>query len=142
MSSMNIATQKRLGRLPKTPEILTGTRGGYYGGSHAGFGTRTPTPILPGFFGLGSAEGDGKLHYFGNDEGQSGLPVGQGFYGTTLGGHQTEMDYQAANITIPQGQPTHADTPGLFDLSMSETFVTSQTVIIGAVALAAVMLLK
>ena len=69
----------------------------------------------------------------------------QGFLdlvGTTLGAHQTEMDYQAANITIPQGQPTYADTPGLFDLSMSETFVTSQTVIIGAVALAAVMLLK
>lgn len=114
MSAMNIATQKRLGRLPKTEESLT-YEGHIYGNTHRGFGMRRPSPIpsnysnsnkSPGFFGLGNAGGDGKLHYFGNGPGQAGLGA-DGFYG--LG--NSAMDNQAAQMLIPgldiEPQPTN-----------------------------------
>ena len=107
MSAMNLATQKRLGRLPKTEDTLS-YKGHTYGNTHRGFGMRTPTPTSKGFFGVhgfGSAAGDGKLHYFGNGPGQADLPA-DGFYG--LG--NTAMMSQAADMLIAdptENQPTN-----------------------------------
>jgi hypothetical protein len=107
MSAMNLATQKRLGRLPKTEDTLS-YKGHTYGNTHRGFGMRNPTPTSKGFFGVhgfGSAAGDGKLHYFGNGPGQADLPA-DGFYG--LG--NTAMMSQAADMLIAdptENQPTN-----------------------------------
>jgi hypothetical protein len=105
MSAMNLATQKRLGKLPKTPESLT-YKGHIYGNNHRGFGMRRPTPTSKGFYGLGStASGDGKLHYFGDGPGQKGL-ASNGFYG--IG--SAELEFQAGQMLIPnsmENQPTH-----------------------------------
>ena len=116
MSAMNLATQKRLGRLPKTADTLS-YKGHTYGNTHRGFGMRTPTPTSKGFFGVhgfGSAAGDGKLHYFGNGPGQADLPA-DGFYG--LG--NTAMMSQAADMLIAdptENQPTNpAGIYGLMD---------------------------
>lgn len=116
MSAMNLATQKRLGRLPKTEDTLS-YKGHTYGNTHRGFGMRTPTPTSKGFFGVhgfGSAAGDGKLHYFGNGPGQADLPA-DGFYG--LG--NTAMMSQAADMLIAdptENQPTNpAGIYGLMD---------------------------
>ena len=100
MSAMNLATQRRKGVLYKTPDMLTYT-GHIYGNDHGRFKGRRPTPTSEGFFGLGSASlyGDGKMHYYGNDEGQTDLPP-NGFYG--LSG--SDMDYQVADMMIPGGQ--------------------------------------
>ena len=52
MSSMNLATQKRLGVLPKTEDTLS--YGGHiYGNTHRGFKGRKPSPLSHGFHGLG-----------------------------------------------------------------------------------------
>lgn len=116
MSAMNLATQKRLGRLPKTEDTLS-YKGHTYGNTHRGFGMRTPTPTSKGFFGVhgfGSAAGDGKLHYFGNGPGQADLPA-DGFYG--LG--NSAMMSQAADMLIAdptENQPTNpAGIYGLMD---------------------------
>ena len=116
MSAMNLATQKRLGRLPKTEDTLS-YKGHTYGNTHRGFGMRNPTPTSKGFFGVhgfGSAGGDGKLHYFGNGPGQADLPA-DGFYG--LG--NTAMMSQAADMLIAdptENQPTNpAGIYGLMD---------------------------
>jgi len=116
MSAMNLATQKRLGRLPKTEDTLS-YKGHTYGNTHRGFGMRNPTPTSKGFFGVhgfGSAAGDGKLHYFGNGPGQADLPA-DGFYG--LG--NTAMMSQAADMLIAdptENQPTNpAGIYGLMD---------------------------
>ena len=107
MSSMNLATQKRLGVLPKTEDTLTYT-GHIYGNNHRGFRGRRPTPTSPGFFGvhgLGAANGDGKLHYFGDGPGQADLPM-NGFYGIGM----ADLEYQAGNMLIAdptENQPTH-----------------------------------
>jgi len=111
MSSMNLATQKRLGVLPKTEDTLT-YKGHIYGNNHRGFRGRRPTPIAsnksPGFFGvhgLGAANGDGKLHYFGDGPGQADLPM-NGFYGIGM----ADLDYQAGNMLIAdptENQPTN-----------------------------------
>ena len=113
---MNLATQKRLGRLPKTEDTLS-YKGHTYGNTHRGFGMRNPTPTSKGFFGVhgfGSAAGDGKLHYFGNGPGQADLPA-DGFYG--LG--NTAMMSQAADMLIAdptENQPTNpAGIYGLMD---------------------------
>jgi len=107
MSAMNLATQRRKGVLYKTPDMLTYT-GHIYGNDHAGFRGRRPTPTSEGFFGLGSASlyGDGKMHYYGNDEGQTDLPP-NGFYG--LSG--SDMDYQVADMMIPGGQADDKQAP-------------------------------
>ena len=116
MSAMNLATQKRLGRLPKTEDTLS-YKGHTYGNTHRGFGMRNPSPTSKGFFGVhgfGSAGGDGKLHYFGNGPGQADLPA-DGFYG--LG--NTAMMSQAADMLIAdptENQPTNpAGIYGLMD---------------------------
>ena len=109
MSSMNLATQKRLGVLPKTEDTLS--YGGHiYGNTHRGFKGRKPSPLSHGFHGLGSAAGDGKLHYFGNGPGQADLPA-NGFYG--IG--NADLQYQAGNMLIDGGS-THVPTnpPGIY----------------------------
>ena len=122
MSAMNLATQKRLGRLPKTEDTLS-YKGHTYGNTHRGFGMRTPTPTSKGFFGVhgfGSAAGDGKLHYFGNGPGQADLPA-DGFYG--LG--NTAMMSQAADMLIAdptENQPTNpAGIYGASDLLRTDS---------------------
>lgn len=122
MSAMNLATQKRLGRLPKTEDTLS-YKGHTYGNTHRGFGMRTPTPTSKGFFGVhgfGSAAGDGKLHYFGNGPGQADLPA-DGFYG--LG--NTAMMSQAADMLIAdptENKPTNpAGIYGASDLLRTDS---------------------
>lgn len=111
---MNTGIQRRIGKLPKTPDMLT--YGGHiYGNTHRPFIGRRPTPTSDGFFGFGSMHGDGKLHYFGDGPGQADLPM-HGFYG--LG--NAELEYQAANMLIDGGvehNPTHNDTPGMYGMT-------------------------
>lgn len=127
MPGVDLKTQKRRGILQKTPEMISYS-GHTYGNSHRSFGDRRPTPTsssMPGgFYGLGSmTNGDGKMHYFGNDQGQRNLaPPGLfGFAGS-------DMEYQVADIML--GEPTHTNQPGLFgDVTTSEGFLTSQVLI-------------
>ena len=101
MGTMNLATQKRLGVLPKTEDTLT-YEGHIYGNNQRPFVGRKPTPTandMPGGFfgvhGFGAAHGDGKLHYFGDGPGQADLPM-NGFYG--IG--SVDLEYQAAEMLI------------------------------------------
>jgi len=140
MPGVDLKTQKRRGLLQKTPEMISYS-GHIYGNTHRSFGVRRPTPTassMPGgFYGLGSMmNGDGKMHYFGNDQGQHNLAP-PGLFG--FGG--SEMDYQVADIML--GEPTHADEPGLFgDITASEGFVTSQTLAMVLGTLGLVYVLK
>lgn len=131
MPAMNVGMQRRVGKLPKTPEFLS-YKGHTYGNTHRGYGLRRPTPTSEGFFGLGSmANGDGKLHYYGNGEGQSDLPM-HGFYG--IG--SAELDYQAGNMLIDGAsthEPTHADNPGLYGMNFGLNMETLVIVGSGAV---------
>jgi len=132
MSAMNLATQKRLGRLPKTEDTLS-YKGHTYGNTHRGFGMRTPTPTSKGFFGVhgfGSAAGDGKLHYFGNGPGQADLPA-DGFYG--LG--NSAMMSQAADMLIAdptENQPTNP--AGIYGLMDGGNPQLGAILVLGAVA--------
>ena len=130
MPAMNVGMQRRVGKLPKTPESLS-YKGHTYGNTHRGYGLRRPTPTSEGFFGLGSmANGDGKLHYYGNGEGQSDLPM-HGFYG--IG--SAELDYQAGNMLIDGAvshNPTH-ETPGFYGAEFG--FNKETLVIVGGGAL-------
>ena len=105
MPAMNGGMQRRIGKLPKTSELAQPQGSGYYGGSHAGFGRRQPTPLSNGMFGIGSIYGDGKLHYYGDNEGQANLPA-HGIYGTSLG--NTAVEAQISDIAIPgSGSPSY-----------------------------------
>ena len=113
MPMMNVGMQRRIGKLPKTPEYGTPAGSGYYGYGHRGFGNRRPTPTSPGFFGLGSTlYGDGKVHIYGND-GNSAYP--------------------------PLDQPTEST---LFGDDISESFATKQTMILVGAGLAALYILR
>ena len=116
MPAMNIGMQRRIGKLPKTPEFSGNEDTGYFAYSHRGYGGRVPTPQYEGMFGLSGLHGDGQMHIFGND-GQAGLPQGVGFYGTQLG--DAGMDSQAAQVLVPgeDNNPTHHDSPGVFGVS-------------------------
>ncbi len=147
MPMMNVAMQRRIGKLPKTPEYGTPAGSGYYGYGHRGFGNRRPTPTSPGFFGLGSTEfGDGKVHLYGND-GNSALPA-SGIYGTTIGYAGIDLDSQVAAISIPgDGSAAYPplDTPSqstLFGNDISEKFATKQTMILVGAGLAALYILR
>ena len=145
---MNVGMQRRIGKLPKTPELDYHSGSSYYGGTHAGWnvgkGNRKspPTTISNGMFGIGSIYGDGKLHYYGDDEGQANLPP-EGIYGTTLGHYG--MDAQVAAIAIPgSGSASYqvATEDHLFgDGTTSESFVTTQTAlaIVGILGIAYMM---
>ena len=140
MPAMNVAMQRRIGVLPKTPEYVPGGRtAGYYGYGHQGFKVR-PTPQFTGFFGLGSHNGDGKLHYFGNGEGQSGLPS-NGFYGATgddldrmYGISAQNMDSRSSDLMEITNGPEAVG-------SMTESFITAQTAlgILGALVIVYMM---
>lgn len=120
MPAMNTGIQRRLGKLPKTPDMLS-YKGHTYGNTHRGYMGRRPTPTSEGFYGFGSAAGDGKLHYFGDGPGQADLPM-HGFYGFG----SAELDYQAANMLIDGGvshNPTHNDTPGMYGNVLTDAYV-------------------
>lgn len=100
--------------------------GHIYGNNHRPFIGRTPTPTYKGFYGYGSAGGDGKLHYYGNGEGQSDLPM-NGFYGFG----SADLEFQAAEMLIPGNDgasthnPTHMNTPGMYGFT---DFLTNTTI--------------
>jgi len=128
MPAMNLATQRRRGRLTKTPDMLT-YKGHIYGNNHAPFIGRRPTPTSEGFFGFGSL-GDSKIHYYGNDEGQADLPR-EGFYGFS----GDAMDYQVANM-LPAGEPDPKQAPpphiGFMDALPGTDSVRVATLFLGA----------
>ena len=141
---MNVGMQRRIGKLPKTPELAQPGGSGYYGGSHAGFRGRRPTPTSHGLFGPGSIYGDGQLHYYGNSEGQSGLPA-SGIYGTNIGYAGIDLDAQVAAIAIPgSGSPAYeaASEGHLFGDEITESFATKQTMILAGAALGLIYLLR
>ena len=124
---MPTSMRKRNGTLKMSPEVLT-AKPTIYGNTHRGFGMRRPTPTSEGFFGIGSASaGDGKLHYFGDGPGQSGLPM-HGFYGFG----SAELEYQAANMLIDGAvshNPTHDAVPGMYGVGDNiKSLLTDTTV--------------
>ena len=133
MPAMNISLQRRIGKLPKSPDYLDNVPPSIFEYNHRGFGTRMPTPTQKGFFGIGSVNkaslkghgnemGDGKMHVYGND-GIRSLP-GPGIFGIgSAPGEETvlppNMDYK----------PAHWETPGLFGMGeISDALVKHQTV--------------
>ena len=133
MPAMNISLQRRIGKLPKSPDYLDNVPPSIFEYNHRGFGTRVPTPTQKGFFGIGSVNkaslkghgnemGDGKMHVYGND-GIRSLP-GPGIFGIgSAPGEETvlppNMDYK----------PAHWETPGLFGMGeISDALVKHQTV--------------
>ncbi len=120
MPAMNISLQRRIGRLPKSPDYLDNIKPTIFENNHRGFGSRIPTPTMKGFFGIGKhqkghdaemAAGDTSkaVAWYGND-GTRSLPVA-GVYGIGAApGHETvmpaRMDYK----------PSHWNTPGLFGI--------------------------
>ena len=86
MPAMNISLQRRIGKLPKSPDYLDNVPPSIFEYNHRGFGTRKPTPTSKGFFGIGDkhakndhagamAAGDGMgTAWYGND-GTRSLPV-------------------------------------------------------------------
>ena len=120
MPAMNISLQRRIGKLPKSPDYLDNIRPTIFENNHRRFGTIVPTPMYKGFFGyrgLGKhnkghdasmADGDGlSSGWYGND-GTRSLPVA-GVYGIGAApGEETIMPPPT------EYQPTHWNTPGLF----------------------------
>jgi hypothetical protein len=124
MPSMNIAMQRRIGKLPKTSENAMAVRNGYFGYSHRGWGGNKPTAQYEGFFGIGTG-------WYGNDDmAQGDLPV-NGFYGATdqedpaldayLNGHYLQLG---------EGESASADSAvkGMMEnqITTSEGFVLTQ----------------
>jgi hypothetical protein len=138
MTGMNLATQRRKGTLSKTPDMLT-YKGHIYGNQHAGFRGRRPTPPSEGFYGLGSASlfGDGKMHYYGNDEGQTDLPP-TGFYGFS----GSDMNYQIADMMIPGGEDDvmQAPNPTMGNYMDALPGTNSTKVAYAAIGLGAIMM--
>jgi len=143
MPNMNIGLQRRIGALPKTPEIEQPSRSGYYGYSHAGFQGRRPSPRYEGFFGIGSG-------WYGNaGMAQGDLPP-QGFYGATeqddeiveayLNGHYlsgAEDDAASESDATVAAQSTMSN-----QVSASEGFVLSNNALMIGAGLALIMLLR
>jgi len=140
---MNIGLQRRVGALPKTPEIETPMRSGYYGYSHAGYSGRRPTPRYEGFFGIGSG-------WYGDDEmAQGDLPV-NGFYGATeqddaiidayLNGHYLSGAEDDAASEIDASVGTQATMSS--QVTASEGFVLSNNALMIGAGLALIMLLR
>jgi len=131
MPSMNIAMQRRIGKLPKTGENTTAVRNGYFGYSHRGWSGKKPTAQYEGFFGIGTG-------WYGNDAmAQNDMPV-NGFYGAT----ESEDDLVDAYLNghylqLGEGDAASADTAvkGMMEneVTMSEGFVlTQQTLMVAA----------
>jgi len=133
MPAMNISLQRRIGKLPKSPDYLDNVPPSIFEYNHRGFGTRKPTPTQKGFFGIGAkhakkdhsgsmADGDGMMHIYGND-GVRSLPA-SGIYGIGAApGEETIMP------PVMDYKPTHYNTPGLFGLGdVTDALVKHQTV--------------
>jgi hypothetical protein len=119
MPAMNISLQRRIGKLPRSPDYLENIPPSIFEYNHRGFGTRRPTPTSKGFFGLGSGHkksmkghhgnemGDGmNTAWYGNDGGRS-LPA-PGIYGIgSAPGRETVMNPM-------DFKPKYFDTPGMF----------------------------
>ena len=139
MPAMNISLQRRIGRLPKSPDYLDNIAPTIFENNHRGFGLRTPTPTYKGFFGIGKAHknqhlgnehGDGKMTAIYGNDGTRSLPA-PGIYGIgSAPGEETvmppRMDYK----------PAHWNTPGLF--GVQDTLTQNWKPIVGGVALLAV----
>ena len=144
MPNMNIGLQRRIGKLPRTPEIESTSRSGYFGYSHAGFKGQRPTPRYEGFFGIGSG-------YYGNaPEAQKDLPV-QGFYGATgdddeslveayLNGHYL----QGAEADAADEADASVNTQQVManQVTASEGFVLSNNALMIGAGLALILLLR
>ena len=117
MPAMNISLQRRIGKLPKSPDYLDNIRPSIFENSHAGYGSRVPTPTQKGFFGIGKAHktqhlgnehGDGKMTAIYGNDGTRSLPA-PGIYGIgSAPGEETMMTSAMDN------KPAHWNTPGLF----------------------------
>ena len=143
MPNMNIGLQRRIGALPKTPELEQPMRAGYYGYSHAGFQGRRPTPRYEGFFGIGSG-------WYGDDQmAQGDLPV-NGFYGATaqddevveayLNGHYLQLGEAEAAAATDASVGTQATMSS--QVTASEGFVLSNNALMIGAGLALIMLLR
>ena len=140
MPSMNIAMQRRIGKLPKTGEHDMGYRNGYFGYSHRGWGGNKPTPRYEGFFGIGTG-------WYGNDDiAQNDLPV-NGFYGAT--GQDDELVDTYLNghyLQLGEGDAANADSAvkGMMEneVTMSEGFVLSQQTLMVAAGFGLIWLLS
>ena len=134
MPAMNISLQRRIGKLPKSPDYLDNVPPSIFEYNHRGFGTRKPTPTAKGFFGIGGAHkaslkghgnemGDGMSSaWYGND-GTRSLP-GPGIFG--IGSAPGEETVMPPNMDY---KPAHWETPGLFGLGeVSDALVKHQTV--------------
>jgi len=143
MPNMNIGLQRRIGKLPRTPEIESTSRSGYFGYSHAGYKGQRPTPRYEGFFGIGSG-------YYGNaPEAQKDLPV-QGFYGATgddeslveayLNGHYL----QGAEADAANDADASVNTQQVManQVTASEGFVLSNNALMIGAGLALILLLR
>jgi len=137
MPAMNISLQRRIGKLPKSPDYLDNIKPTIFENSHAGYGSRVPTPTSKGFFGIGgigkahkvpvsNADGDGKnTAWYGND-GVRSLP-GPGIFGIgSAPGEETVMMTSSMD-----NRPAHWGTPGLFG---AKSFVTQNWVPLAVVA--------
>ena len=134
MPAMNISLQRRIGKLPKSPDYLDNIKPTIFENSHAGYGSRVPTPTQKGFFGIGKAHkqshgnemGDGMSSaWYGND-GVRSLP-GPGIFGIgSAPGEETVMMTSSMD-----NRPAHWETAGLFG---ARSFVTQNWMPIALVA--------
>jgi hypothetical protein len=128
MPAMNTGLQRRIGRLPKTEDMLPSPKSLFGNSTHGGYMGRRPTPTSNGFFGLGSAHvsnemGDGKLHIYGND-GVGMLPP-PGIFG--IG-------------NVMNTYPTHHNTPGMYGLrDQAQSFVTNNMTLLAVVGVAGLL---
>ena len=136
MPAMNISLQRRIGKLPKSPDYLDNIRPTIFENSHAGYGSRVPTPTQKGFFGIGKAHktqhlgnehGDGKMTAIYGNDGTRSLPA-PGIYGIgSAPGEETimpsPMDYK----------PAHWNTPGLFGTVSQHSNILIPIALLGVV---------
>lgn len=128
MPAMNTGLQRRIGRLPKTEDMLPSPKSLFGNSTHGGYMGRRPTPTGKGFFGLGSAHvsnemGDGKLHIYGND-GVGVLPP-PGIFG--IG-------------NVMNTYPTHHNTPGMYGFKdQAQSFITNNMTLLAVVGVAGVL---
>lgn len=118
MPAMNISLQRRIGRLPRSPDYLDNIPPSIFEYNHRGFGLRTPTPTYKGFFGIGKAHkgpvsnsfGDGKMTAIYGNDGIRSLPA-PGIYG--IGSAPGEETVMPASV---EQKPTNWNIPGLFGI--------------------------
>lgn len=127
MPAMNTGLQRRIGKLPKTENMINTPASIFGNNTHAGYGGRTPTPTGPGFFGLGGhsgpEHGDGMVHIYGND-GIGELPS-PGVYG--IG-------------NVMNTYPRHFNTPGLFGIKeQAQSFVTNNMTLLAILGVGLVL---